>query len=476
MKPSNEGDFMRLFRSLLTAAAVSALLAGAAHAQDARTAEALRDKALLDRTAWDVTEDLTTTIGPRIVGSPAMARAKDWSVAKFKALGFTNVKVEEFAKPSWTRGAESAQLTAPYPMKLDIVGLGRTVPTPPEGIEAEVALFRTYAELIAAPESAVKGKIVVITQPMVRAQDGAGYGVAGISRRSGPVEAAKRGAVGVLIRSISTSDSTVPHTGVTAFGEGVVSIPAAALGVPEAEQLERLAAKGPLRIRLKLASTSDPKGVAWNISGEIKGSEKPDEVIVVGGHLDSWDVGTGALDDATGVAITTAAAKLIGDLPKHPKRTIRVVMFGSEESGGSSEAYLAAHKDELPKMVLAGESDTGADRVYSLQIPAGSADHPAMKTAVRVLAPLKIYLDKAPPAHAGADIGGLEESGVPVVALNQDASRYFDYHHTMDDTLNKVRPDELAQNVAAWASFLYLVADSDIDFRVLGAGAPKAAH
>lgn len=471
---------MRPFRSLLTAAAVSALMTGAvlpaqAWAQDARTAETLRDKALLDRTAWDITEDLTTTIGPRVVGSPAMARAKDWAVAKFKALGFTNVKVEEFAKPSWTRGEESAELVAPYPMKLTIVGLGRTVPTPPEGIEAEVALFKTYAEMIAAPEGSLKGKIVVITQPMVRAQDGAGYGVAGISRRTGPVEAAKRGAIGLLIRSISTSDSTVPHTGVTAFGDGVVSIPSAALGVPEAEQLERLAAKGPLRIKLKLASTVDPADVAWNISGEIKGSEKPDEVLVVGGHLDSWDVGTGALDDATGIAITTAAAKLIGDLPKHPKRTIRVVMWGSEESGGSSEAYLAAHKDELAKIVLAGESDTGADRVYSLQIPAGSADHPAMKTAVRVLAPLKIYLDKAPPAHAGADIEGLEESGVPVVALNQDASRYFDYHHTMDDTLNKVRPDELAQNVAAWTSFLYLVADSDIDFRTLSAAAPKAA-
>jgi Zn-dependent M28 family amino/carboxypeptidase len=465
---------MRLFRTLLTAAAVSALMAGASHAQDAKTAEALRDRALLDRTAWDVTEDLTTNIGPRLVGSPAMARAKDWSVAKFKALGFTNVKVEEFAKPSWTRGEESAELVAPYPLKLSIVGLGRTVPTPAGGIEAEVALFKTYAELIAAPESAVKGKIVVITQPMVRAQDGAGYGVAGISRRSGPVEAAKRGAVGLLIRSVSTSDSTVPHTGVTAFGDGVVSIPSAALGVPEAEQLERLAAKGPLRIKLKLASTVDPANVAWNISGEIKGSEKPDEVIVIGGHLDSWDVGTGALDDATGVAITTAAAKLIGDLPKHPKRTIRVVMFGSEESGGSSEAYLAAHKDELPKIVLAGESDTGADRVYSLQIGKGAADHPAMKTAVRVLAPLKIYLDHNPPAHAGSDVEGLEGAGVPVVALNQDASRYFDYHHTMDDTLNKVRPDELAQNVAAWASFLYLVADSDIDFRALSAAAPAA--
>jgi len=466
---------MRLFRTLLTAAAAAALLAGAAHAQDAKTAEALRDKALRDYLAWDITEDLTTNIGPRVVGSPNMEKAKDWAVAKFKALGFTNVKVEEFAKPSWTRGEESVELVAPYAMKLGAVGLGRTISTPAGGLEAEAVVFKTYNEMVAAPEGALKGKIVVITQPMVRAQDGAGYGVAGISRRAGPVEAAKRGAAALLIRSISTSDSTVPHTGVTANGEGVLTIPAAALGVPEAEQLERLAAAGkPLRIKLNLQSVFDPKDVAWNISGEIKGSEKPDEVIVIGGHLDSWDVGTGALDDATGIAITTAAAKLIGDLPKHPRRTIRVVMWGSEESGGSSEAYLAAHKDELPKIVLAGESDTGADRIYSLQIPAGSADHPAMKTAVRVITPLKIYLDRNPPAHAGADIEGLETSGVPVVALNQDASRYFDYHHTMDDTLDKVRPAELAQNVAAWAAFVYLVADSDIDFRTLSAAAPKA--
>ena len=465
-----------MFRTLLTAAAVSALMVGSAFAQDAATAEGLRDKALRDHLAWDITEDLTTNIGPRLVGSPAMEKAKDWGVAKFKALGFTNIKVDEFAKPSWTRGEESAWLMAPYAMNLNPVGLGRTVSTPPGGLEAEVALFRTYAEMIAAPEGALKGKIVVVTQPMVRAQDGAGYGVAGISRRAGPVEAAKRGAVAMLIRSISTSDSSVPHTGSTANGEGVVTIPAAAIGVPEAEQLERLAAGGkPLRIKLNLQSSFDPKDVAWNISGDIKGSEKPDEVIVIGGHLDSWDVGTGALDDATGIAITTAAAKLIGDLPKHPKRTIRVVMWGSEESGGSSDAYLAANKDGLSKIVLAGESDTGADRIYSLQVPAGALEHPVIKTATRVLMPLKIYLDRAPAAHGGADIGGIEGAGVPVINLNQDASRYFDYHHTADDTLNKVRPDELAQNVAAWASFLYLVADSDIDFRALGAAAPKPA-
>lgn len=467
-----------MYRRLLAASASLALISGVAHAQDTKTAEALRDKALLDRTAWDITEDLTTTIGPRVVGSPAMERAKDWGAAKLKALGFTNIKIEPFAKPSWTRGEESAELVAPYPMKLSIVGLGRTLPTPAAGIEAEVALFRTYAEMIAAPEGALKGKIAVITQPMVRAQDGSGYGVAGISRRAGPVEAAKRGAVALLIRSVSTSDSTVPHTGVTGFGPDVLTIPAAAMGVPEAEQLERLAKKGPLRIKLKLASTTDPKDVAWNISGEIKGAEKPDEVIVIGGHLDSWDVGTGALDDATGIAITTAAAKLIGDLPKHPKRTIRVVMWGSEESGGSSDAYIAAHKDEASKIVLAGESDSGADRIYSLKLPAGAAAHPIATTAANLLAPLKIYVNRQPASHGGADIEGLEQAGVPSIELEQDASRYFDYHHTMDDTLNKVRPDELAQNVAAWASLIYLVADSDVDFRALkpaGAAAP-ASH
>lgn len=478
-----------MYRRLLAATAALALLSGAAHAETkpakaapaaakpadpVATAEALRDKALLDRTAWDITEDLTTTIGPRLVGSPAMERAKDWGAAKLKALGFTDVKVEQFAKPSWTRGEESAELVGPYPMKLSIVGLGRTVPTPPEGIEADVALFRTFAELMAAPESAVKGKIVVITQPMVRTQDASGYGMAGISRRAGPTEAAKRGAVAVLIRSISTSDSTVPHTGVTAFGDGVSTVPSAALGVPEAEQLERLAKKGPLRIKLKLASTVNPNAVAWNISGEIKGSEKPDEVIVIGGHLDSWDVGTGALDDATGIGITTAVGKLIGDLPKHPKRTIRVVMWGSEESGGSSEAYLEAHKAEVPKIVLAGESDEGADNIFSLKLPAGAQGTPFATTVANVLMPLKINVAREVARSGGADISGLESAGVPSVEMRQDANRYFDYHHTMDDTLNKVRPNELAQNVAAWVSFIYLVAETDVDFRALKAAAPAA--
>jgi Zn-dependent M28 family amino/carboxypeptidase len=255
---------------------------------------------------------------------------------------------------------------------------------------------------------------------------------------------------------------------VTGFGADVQTIPAAAIGVPEAENLERLAKTNTLRIRLKLASSVDPDSVAWNVSGDIKGSAS-DEVVLIGAHLDSWDVGTGALDDAVGIGITAAAAHLIGTLPRHPRRTVRIVMFGSEESGGSSESYLEAHQHELGKIVLAGESDAGAGPVYRLKMPEGAAASPLGRTAAGVLSPLKIQLANTPASDAGADLEGLESNGVPVFVLEQDVTKYFDWHHSWDDTLDKVDREELAHNVAAWTSFLYLVADSDVDFRALAA-------
>lgn len=434
-------------------------------AEPADTAAALRDKALTDTLAWTVLEDLTTTVGPRLVGTPGMARAKDWGVKTFTDLGFTNIKVEEFAKPAWIRGAESASITGPYPFQLSIIGLGGTIPTPAKGIEAEVVVFKSYAALLAAPVGSLTGKIAVVNQPMTRTQTGEGYGAAGLARRSGPSEAAKRGALAFLMRSVSTSDSRLAHTGGTRYAEDAPKIPAAALGVPDADLIERLAARGPVRIKLSLASTTDPKGVAWNISGEIAGSGKPEELIIIGGHLDSWDPGTGAIDDASGIAITTAAAKLIGDLPRHPRRTIRVVMWGSEESGGSSEAYLAAHKDELPNIVMASESDLGADRIYALMLPKDAMKQPSLAELWTVLAPLKIFVSRDPAPFGGADVEGLQEAGVPVFTLRQDASRYFDLHHSADDTLDKVDPVQLNQNVAAWAALLFMLADSDADFR-----------
>ncbi|WP_374576021.1 M20/M25/M40 family metallo-hydrolase [Phenylobacterium sp.] len=457
----------------MLAASASLLAVAPAHAGDlATTAAALRDKALADSTAWDVVESLTTEIGPRPTGSPAAARARDWAVAKFKALGFENVKVEPFETRSWLRGQESAEVVAPYPQPLHILGLGGSAQTPKGGLEAEVALFKSLAELQAQPPGALTGKIVVVTEKMTRTMDGSGYGAINPLRTLGPIEASKRGAVAYLHRSLSTDDTRLPHTGAMRPWGDVKPIPAAALSTPDAELLEHLAARGqPVRIKLSMTSTVLEKAPAWNVSGEIRGSEAPDEVIIIGGHLDSWDPGTGAIDDGAGVAITTAAAKLIGELPKHPRRTIRVVMWGSEEQGGAGEAYAAAHKDELPKVVLVGESDEGAGRIWKVALPKGAAGAPQMKTFASVLPPLKAFVADDPSRFGGSDVFPMVMAGAPVVDMQQDASRYFDWHHSADDTLDKIDPGEMAQNVAAWASFLYIVADSDIDFRALSAEA-----
>lgn len=440
-------------------------------AQIAATAAQLRDTALADETAWKVVESLTTEVGPRPAGSPAGERAMRWGVAKLKALGFANVHAEPFTVTGWVRGPESAEVTGPYPQKLVILGLGKTVATPPEGVEAEIALFHSFDELLAQPAGALAGKIAVVTQPMALTMDGSGYGAAVRARAAGPSEAAKRGAVAFLMRSVSTANDRAPHTGMTVYAEGVPRIPAAALSPSDAELLDRMAERGqPIRIRLKLENRFVENAPAWNVSGEITGSSRPDEVIVIGGHLDSWDPGTGAIDDGAGIAITTAAAKLIGDLKAHPARTVRVVMWGSEEISGSGAAYAEAHKDEAAKIVLAGESDLGSDAIWSLALPKGSAEHPAMKAMASVLAPLKIFIQREPAHFGGSDTEEMQGLGVPVIDYNQSALRYFDVHHSANDTMDMVDPVTLKQNVAAWAALIYAAADSDVDFR---AGAAK---
>jgi Zn-dependent M28 family amino/carboxypeptidase len=444
-------------------AAAFAFAAAAANAQDLTAgAAAARDRALSDPTAWNVVESLTTEVGPRPVGSPAMDRARDWGVATLKRLGFQNVHVEPFTTPAWSRGPESAAVVGPVPQALHILGLGNSSPTPKGGLTAEIALFPTYQAMLDQPPGALKGRIAVVTQRMTRTQDGSGYGAINAQRTAGPGEAAKRGAVAYLVRSLSPDDTRLPHAGGATAG----GIPAAALSTPDAELLERLAARGPVTIRLDMQSASNPKAAAYNIVGELPGRDRPDEVLVVGGHLDSWDPGTGAIDDGAGVAIMTAAAKLAAG-PAGARRTIRVVMFGSEEQGGSSAAYLAAHRDEVAKLVVAGESDSGAGVIWSLNLPAGSRDHPAMQAFRAAVAPLKVIVAATPPRGGGSDIAGLIGAGAPFVDFNQDMNRYFDLHHSADDTLDKIDPAELAQNVAVWAAFLHTVANSDIDFRAL---------
>jgi Zn-dependent M28 family amino/carboxypeptidase len=408
-----------------------------------------------------VVESLTTEVGARPVGSPAMQRARDWGVAKLKALGFENVHVEGFTTSAWSRGPESAEVVGPYPQKLAILGIGGSAPTPAGGISAPIALFTSYQAMLDQPEGSLKGKIAVVTQAMARTQDGSSYGSVGVQRRAGPTEAAKRGAVAYLIRSLSTDDTRLPHTG----SGNAAGIPAAALSTVDAELLERMVKRGkPVTIHLEMASSVNPAAEAWNVVGEIKGREKPDEVIVVGGHLDSWDPGTGAIDDGVGVAVATAAAKVAGSVGK-PRRTIRVVMWGSEEQNGSGAAYALAHKDEAGKIVVAGESDTGSGRIWNLSTPPAANAHEAMVAFRAVLPALKVAVNTAPPRSGGSDIAGLMGLKVPFVDFNQDASRYFDLHHSADDTLDKIDPADVAQNVAVWSAFIYVVANSDVDFR-----------
>jgi len=452
---------MRHASALFFAAAL--LAAAPVHAADlAAGATAVRDKALIDPTAWKVVESLTTEVGARPVGTPAMMRARDWAVATLNGLGFENVHVEPFAAKAWIRGEELAEVIGPSPQKLQILGLGDSPPTPKGGLTAEIALFRTYQAMLDQPPGALAGKIAVVTQPMARTQDASGYGAMIVARARGPVEAAKRGAVGYLVRSLSTSDSRLPHAGYT---DPPATIPAAALSPPDAEQLERLVARGkPVSVRLAMSSSVVPAAPCWNVVGEIRGREKPDEVIVVGGHLESWDPGTGAIDDGAGVAITTAAAHLATQ-GERPKRTIRVVMWGSEEQGGSGGAYARAHAAEVGKVVVVGEADIGADRVWRVALPAGGRDHPAAKAYAAALAPLGVVMASEPATRGGADVDGLVKAGAPVVQISQDASRYFDIHHSADDTLDKIDPAAMGQAVAVWASFLYVAANSDVDFR-----------
>ena len=463
--PGATPPFMRRLAPFLLAAVMTSTAA----AQDlAADAAAVRDRAMADRTAWDIAESLTSEVGARPVGTSAMTRARDWASAKLTALGFENVRVEPFTTKAWIRGDERAEIVGPWPQRLAILGLGGSAPTPKGGLSAEIVVFRTYQAMLDQPPGALKGKIAVVTQAMPRTQDASGYGATNGQRFQGPTEAARRGAAGYLVRSLSTDDTRLPHTGMG----GWPGIPAAALSTPDAELLERLAARGqPVIVRLEMNSRVIPQAPAWNVSGEIRGSERPDEVIVVGGHLDSWDPGTGAIDDAAGIAITTAAAKLAG--ADRPKRTIRVVMWGSEEQGGASEAYAKAHAEEIGRMVVVGESDLGSGRIWRASLPAGGLDHPAMRAFAAAVTPLGVMIARTPPQHPGSDLQATAAAGAPFIQFGQDASRYFDLHHSADDTLDKIDPEDLAQCAAVWASFLRVVANSEVDFRALGkAGAP----
>ncbi|MGN6850113.1 MAG: M20/M25/M40 family metallo-hydrolase [Sphingomicrobium sp.] len=417
---------------------------------------ALRDNALQnDHYAWDITEGLTTEVGQRLAATDAEARARDWAVKRLTALGFSNVHVEPFTMPVWTRGAESAEIVSPFPQKLAVTALGYSGSTGPAGITGEIVYFDSVDALRAAPDKAVRGKIVFIDHHMMPTQDGSGYGQFGAPRRQGPTIASLRGAIGIVVRSIGTDHHRNPHTGVQYFTNGAAPIPAGALAIPDSEQLVRILKRGkPVVMHLTLVSQRTENGQSGNVVAEIPGRDPKAPVLLVGGHLDSWDLGTGAIDDASGVAIVTAAAKHIMDAGR-PLRTIRVVWFGAEEPGGFGGAALAkAHASD--RYAIAGESDLGADRVWRFSSQLSKTDPATYAQLAAALAPLGIVKNDHGDAD-GTDVEATIAAGAPWISLNQDATRYFDWHHTPDDTLDKIDPEQLRQNVAAWTAVLAIL-------------------
>lgn len=439
------------------------LLPSLAFAQPASDqAATLRDQALNgDTLAWDIVEGLTTEVGPRQAGTEAEARARDWAVRRLRALGFSNVRVETFDMPVWVRGEERAEILSPFPQPLVLTALGNSGATPASGLEAEVIGFRSVTELQAAPDAAVRGKIVFITHNMAPTQDGSGYGPFGAARRTGPTVASRKGAAAIVIRSIGTDYHRNGHTGVQAFGEGARPIPAAALTLPDADQLQRIldrAGDRPVRMRLVLTPRNLGTRQSGNVVAEVPGSDPSAGVIIVGGHLDSWDLGTGAVDNAAGVAITTAAAHRVMQAGR-PRRTIRVVLFGAEEVGGGGGPTHFRLNHPAGNVVTVGESDFGADRIWRVQFNFAEGNAALADRIAGLLAPLGIVRSRDA-ANAGADLNEWVRAGTPAIDLNQDGTRYFDYHHTPDDTLDKVDPAQLRQNVAAWTAVLSVLANA----------------
>jgi hypothetical protein len=461
----------RLPLTLLAAGLLASGIASAANttipATAVKTAEQLRDKALHDDTAYKVTASLTTEVGARMAGSEADRRAVDWAVAKFKELGYDKVYTEAVTYPLWVRRSEHAAIVAPFPQPLTLTALGYSPATPKGGLTAEVVKFDTLEALKAADPASVKGKIVYVDYHMERAKDGHGYGMGSAVRTAGPVIAAEKGAAGYLLRSAGTdAHERAPHTGVTGFRDPAKAIPAAALTNPDADQLTRVLAYGkPVTLKLDLDCGVVGEYTGANVIGEITGRKHPDQVVAIGGHLDSWDLGTGAIDDGAGVAIAMAAGKLIRDLPQRPDRTIRVIAFANEEMGlWGGRAYADKHGAEVAKFQLGTESDFGAGKIWRMSASVKPEARDAIGQIAQVLEPVGVAYDATRPGGGGSDLSQMHAKGMAALSLTQDGTKYFDWHHTPNDTLDKIDPAELAQNVAVYAAFSYMAAQAHGDF------------
>ncbi len=432
--------------------------------------ERVRDAVMKDSYPLDELRHLTDNIGPRLSGSPQAQQAVEYVAAEMRALGAT-VTLEKAKVPHWIRGAETGELVA-WPgqtqgttQKVVLTALGGSVATPAEGITAEVVVVDDWKQLHALAKGAVKGKILLFNHKFDKelAATGGGlhaYGGGVVYRGAGPIAGAAVGAAAVLVRSVGGADYRLPHTGMTAYAPNVEKIPAAAVTAEDADLLKNLTSEGPVKLHLTLTPQTMPDAESYNVIADWKGTEHPEQVVVASGHLDSWDLGTGAIDDGAGVAVAMEAIHVLHDLGIHPRRTVRVIAWMSEEEGSEgAAAYMIDHKGDIANHIGAIESDLGADHPTGIYY----AGKPELGQWLR---PVSGVLDAigaetlVSSPETGEDINGLTEKGVPSFAPVQDNRFYFNYHHTAADTFDKVDAQHLKENAAVMSVLAYALADS----------------
>lgn len=422
--------------------------------------------ALASRGAHALASSLANEVGPRLAGSPGDVAATKWAEKTMRSLGLVNVHLEPVVVPVWRRGEDRARIVSGDALAVNALGWSGS--TPPEGVEADVVRFATLDALDKADADAVRGKIVFVDARMDRSPDGSGYGRAVEARYRAQTLGAAKGAVVALIRSVGT-DEAYPHTGSTNRGKAP-GIPIGALSNASADKLAQKLAAGSARVHVVMTSERLPDATSANVVGEIAGSQKPEEVVLLGAHLDSWDTGRGALDDGAGCGIVLEAMRLLAK--ERPQRTVRVVLFAAEENSLAGGAqYAKAHESELEKIVLTIEADSGTHRAVSIGFAGDAAHADTLRGLAAPLASLAPFTDRR--GHSGADVGPLLARGVPSVDVSQDVSRYFDLHHTPGDTADKLDAEALAQVTAIVAQIALGAADAKATF---GRVPPKQRH
>ncbi|MBL8684818.1 MAG: M20/M25/M40 family metallo-hydrolase [Myxococcales bacterium] len=409
---------------------------------------------------YELLQSLCDDVGPRFPCTAGDVAAIAWAKEALSRAGLSNVRSEAAPATLWERGHESCTVYLPRAQPLSLTSLGGSVATPDAGLSADIVAFDSLDALDAAPVAEVEGRIVYLHHVMPKLRDGTGYNAGSVARTAGPSRAARKGAVGFLVRSIGTETVRSPHTGALFYEPGVAQIPAAALAIPDGDQLRRQLARGHrVRAELKLGCRPLPVGTSANVLAELPGTSE--EIVLLGAHLDSWELGTGALDDGAGCVIAIEAARLLGALGLKPKRTIRVGLFANEELGiGGGLAYAATRNDEAKLHAAAIEADQGDGRPWSLRVPLGQRESELSKRLHSALEGLEIGLDEGQ-SRGGVDISPLKQLGVPFVDLRQDATRYFDFHHTANDVIDNVSREDLVHATVAFAVTVWILANAD---------------